>query len=130
MNIFILSTGRCGSTTFMRACKHIENFTSGHETRCMEIGVTRFQYADNHIESDNRLSWFLGRLDKLYGDEAYYVHLKRNKEETVKSFTNRFNPGTIMNAYVNGIVLGASKIDPVAACEDYYETVNANIEVF
>ena len=33
MNVFILNTGRCGSRTFARACAHITNYTSAHESR-------------------------------------------------------------------------------------------------
>ncbi len=63
MNVFVLGTGRCGTTTFMKACRHVTNCTSGHETRVNHVGPERLSYPSNHIEADNRLSWFLGRLD-------------------------------------------------------------------
>lgn len=31
MNVFVLCTGRCGATTFHRACEHIENYSAGHD---------------------------------------------------------------------------------------------------
>lgn len=68
MNIFILSTGRCGSTTFIQSCQHITNFSSAHESNIHKIGTDRIVYPQNHIESDNRLSWFLGRLEEHYKD--------------------------------------------------------------
>ena len=64
MNVFILSTGRSGSQTFARACAHVSNYTSAHESRSGLLGDAHFDYPDNHIESDNRLSWMLGRLDR------------------------------------------------------------------
>jgi len=62
MKVFILCTGRTGSVTIMKACEHIKNFTSGHESLSKKFGNERFEYADNHIEGDNRLSWHLGEL--------------------------------------------------------------------
>ncbi|MES9978612.1 MAG: hypothetical protein ABW107_07665, partial [Candidatus Thiodiazotropha sp. 6PLUC5] len=67
MNIFILNSGRCGSTTFIKACEHITNYTTGHETRAHLTGDKRIDYPDNHIEADNRLSWILGRIDNKFG---------------------------------------------------------------
>ncbi len=64
--------------TFIQACKHISNFSSSHESRCGLLAEARLDYPENHIEADDRLSWFLGRLDKQYGNSAFYVHLKRN----------------------------------------------------
>ena len=131
MNIFILNTGRCGSTTFIMACRHIQNFTSAHESRTARLGDARFNYPENHIEADNRLSWLLGRLDLKYGDNAFYVHLKRNEIETAQSYVHRFSRG-IMNAYRGrGILMGISEqCDPMSVALDYCRTVNSNIELF
>ncbi|MEW8461604.1 MAG: hypothetical protein AB2653_14955 [Candidatus Thiodiazotropha endolucinida] len=78
MNIFILNAGRCGSTTFVQACQHISNYSAAHESRSTLTGKQRLSYPDNHIEADNRLCWLLGRLEREYGNDAYYVHLTRN----------------------------------------------------
>lgn len=130
MNIFVLTTGRSGSTTFTEACKHIKNYTCGHETRKSILGEERLNYPENHIEIDNRLSWVLGRLDKKYGDSAFYVHLKRNETDTVHSFTRRYSGG-IIQAYRNGIYMGLSeKTDPMLVSLDYCDTVNSNIDLF
>jgi hypothetical protein len=91
MNVFILNTGRCGSTTFVKACEHITNFTTAHESRMHLIGNQRLAYPDNHIEADNRLAWFLGRLEAAYGDRAIYVHLRRDPLKTARSFEKRYN---------------------------------------
>lgn len=131
MNVFILCTGRCGSTTFVNACKHIKNYSSSHESRTGKIGDDRFKYPRHHIEADNRLSWLLGRLDQMYGDDAFYVHLTRNMDETILSFVRRYNRG-IMKAYRgDGILLGLSDEEsPEAVARDYCETVNKNIQMF
>ncbi len=130
MNVFVLCTGRCGSMTFIKACSHIENYTAAHESRSGFLGEDHFRYPGNHIEADNRLSWFLGRMEKAYGDDAFYVHLVRNHLDTARSFAYRYNHG-IIRAYRTAIVYGCS---PEAAafdvCADYCETVNANITMF
>ena len=131
MNIFILNTGRCGSSTFIAACMHITNYTASHESRSSIIGAERLSYPRDHIEADNRLSWLLGRLDAAYGDDAIYVHLKRSKEDTANSFTKRYHEGIIKAYRGNGIIMGASKrIQPIAVARDYCETVNHNIHMF
>ncbi len=130
MNAFVLSTGRCGSLAFIRACRHITNYTCGHESRCREVGEARLDYPDRHIESDNRLSWFLGRLDRKYGDKAVYVHLRRDAGKVAASFANRYRHGMIAG-YRNAILRrprgGES---PMEVALDYCDTVNANIESF
>lgn len=129
MNIFILNSGRCGSMTFIRACEHITNFTAAHESRINMIGPDRLAYPQNHIEADNRLSWFLGRLDELYGDNAFYVHLTRDAETTANSFARRADFG-IMKAYREGIYLDAPSHNRVEVALDYLDTVNSNIRCF
>jgi len=129
MNVFVLSTGRCGSTTFARACSHIRNYSAAHESRIKTL-ENRVEYPENHIEVDNRLSWFLGRLDARYGDEAFYVHLRRDREATAESFLRRYDSG-ILAAYRRWIVpMMGEEPDPLDVCRHYYDTVNANIELF
>lgn len=130
MNIFILNSGRCGSTTFIRACKHINNFSSAHESLLTQTGDKRLAYPDNHIEADNRLTWFLGRLDKRFADDAFYVHLKRDPQETAKSFSKRIDFG-ILKAYEQGILMHKqhdASANDIAL--DYLETVDSNIKLF
>ena len=130
MNIFILSSGRCGSTTFMRACQHIDNYSTAHESRLSYTGAARLDYPPQHIESDNRLSWLLGRLDQAYGQSAFYVHLQRDPAATIASFVRRYDFG-IMKAYREGILLDdAAQTKPEALAEDYLTTVNQNIALF
>lgn len=130
MNVFVLSTGRCATTTFIAACSHITNFTANHESLCNRLFARRFDYAENHIEADNRLSWLLGRLDKAYGDNAFYVHLVRDRDETAASYNKRWDkPNSIMPAYSRAIILGNEQHD-IDSCRDYWDTVNSNIELF
>jgi len=130
MRIFVLNTGRCGSTTWIKACQHVNNYSAAHESRVQHIGDERLAYADNHIEADNRLSWYLGRLDELFGNDAFYVHLSRKLEDTVQSFAKRTDFG-IMQAYREGILIDA---DPAftaeALAQDYVQTVESNIALF
>lgn len=130
MNIFILNSGRCGSTTFIKACKHITNYSSAHESLITKIGAERLAYPKNHIEADNRLSWFLGRLDTTYANDAFYVHLKREQQETAKSFSKRIDFG-ILKAYEQGILMHEQhqySSDDIAL--DYIKTIDSNIELF
>lgn len=133
MNIFVLCTGRCGSVTFVEACKHIKNYSSAHESLTHEVGYSRFAYPSNHIEADNRLSWLLGRLDAHFGDDAYYVHLRRDLLDTARSFQKRYDAG-IMHAYRTQILMRAPKKNPdtdsLDFCVDYCRTVDSNIELF
>lgn len=130
MNIFILSTGRCGSTTFSKACQYISNYSAAHESRLPLIGKQRLAYPENHIESDNRLCWILGRLDRVYGNHAFYVHLMRDKQQTAASYAQRTGFG-IIKAYREGILLdGEASQTDMDLAQDYIETIEANIELF
>jgi len=130
MNIFILNTGRCGSTTFIKACRHIRNFTARHESRVRYTGERRLAYPANHIEADNRLSWMLGRLEQKFGRDAFYVHLSRERTETADSFARRQQMG-IMKAYREGILLGGEEEQTALdIARDYIDTVESNIALF
>lgn len=130
MRVFVLCTGRSGSTTFARACAHIKNYTSGHETRSAQYR-NRIEYPDCHIEVDNRLAWMLGLLDARYGDDALYVHLRRSREAVARSYRGRAsNARGIVRAFSHGII-------QADRCDGYTEPVNlmldtmtANIEAF
>lgn len=130
MNVFILNTGRCGSTTFIRACAHINNYSAGHETRTHLLEADRLAYPPNHIEADNRLSWFLGRLDDTYGNDAFYVHLQRNDQDTAASFAQRYERG-IIHAYRTNILMRfKGERTPLEVSMDYCHTINSNIRHF
>jgi hypothetical protein len=129
MNIFVLNSGRCGSTTFIRACSHINNYSCGHETLSRLTGTARFDYPDAHIEADNRLCWLLGRLELHYGDDACYVHLQREREAVINSFIRRADSG-IMQAYRDGILMQPEQRSDRQIATDYVDTVETNIQFF
>ncbi len=135
MRVFVVGTGRCGSYSFINACKYIDNFTAAHESRTQKLGKERFAYAENHIEADNRLSWHLAELHKHFPKDVLYVHLKRDKNATAKSHFNRFfKPKSIINAYSEAIKMNPpemlNKEDRLAICHDYVETITTTIEEF
>ena len=129
MNVFVLCTGRTGSVSFYKVCNHIKNFTISHESR----ENLDFKYDTNHIEIDNRLCWFLGRLDKNYGDNAIYVHLKRDLDKVAESFSQRFYyKRGISLAYKYNLlrtkqISGKSDIE---ICRDLVKTCEENILFF
>ena len=130
MNVFVLTTGRSGSLTFAEACRHIRNFSSGHETRVGLIGADRLAYPDAHIEIDNRLAWFTGRLEEKFGDNAFYVHLRRDDEATALSHAKRWNKPA-MRSYRNGILWDVDpEADRMELARDLNLTMNSNIELF
>ena len=138
MNVFILNTGRCGSSAFIKACSHITNYSSAHESKNGLLQKSRFNYPKNHIEADNRLSWQLGKLDKAYGNDAIYVHLKRSTKDTARSFARRYSDGIIKAFYITLISNNQPKAikrmskqsEPIDVAIDYCDTVNSNIKFF
>ncbi|MEM9387801.1 MAG: hypothetical protein AAGA68_22295 [Pseudomonadota bacterium] len=130
--VFVLCTGRCGSLTFAHACERsIDNYTSGHETRLAQAGAQRLAYAPGHIEVDNRLSFFLGRLHERFGDAACYVHLQRDRHATARSYARRRALGFLLHAWTRGVYVGLDdRPDFEAMALDLVDTVNGNIRHF
>ncbi len=132
-NIFVLCTGRCGSMTLARACAHLTNRSSAHESRTHLLGPDRMAYPPRHIEIDNRLSWLLGRLDRTWGDRAAYVHLTRDPDEVARSYAARAHQG-ILKAYRNDIIARSRfknrKAQIIDFARDYVDTVTDNITLF
>lgn len=135
MNIFILTSGRTGSAGFIKACKYINNYSASHESLFKSEVEYRFNYPMNHIESDNRLSWFLGRLDMDFGNKALYVHLKRNEALVAQSFNNRwFGKNSIIRGFAWNICglkwLFKTKKERLRISEFYVKTIDENINLF
>lgn len=127
--IFVLCTGRCGSLTFSRACEQFTNYSSGHETLSREFGYKRLDYPPNHIEVDNRLAWFLGRLNKRFGKDAFYVHLYRDADKVAKSYDKRWSSlVSLVSAFNHGLMM--QKAPSAHAAPDLIETVTENILYF
>ncbi|MCK7598007.1 hypothetical protein M0G74_12055 [Microbulbifer sp. CAU 1566] len=134
MRIFVLTTGRSGSTTFEEACTHIDGMTSGHEIHAGMI-EGRLQYPDNHIESDNRLVWFLGTLDRIYDDkDTFYVHLTRDHDKIARSYRDRWQGAIcIARHFYHGTLMCRRKPDmaqALQACRLMVDTVADNVTFF
>jgi hypothetical protein len=132
MNVFILCSGRCGSVTLAKAFQHAENYSTGHESRSGLCGRNRVNYPADHIEADPRLAWFLGRLDREFGDKAFYVHLTRDKAQVIASFAKKKDRPAMGAMAVPHFAGGMAKIPPNTreAVREYVETVNENISLF
>jgi hypothetical protein len=156
VRVFVLTTGRTGSVTYSNAAGHATNFTAAHESRGDVLGPDRLEYPDDHVEVDNRLSWFLGSLHRRYGDDAGYVHLLRDEDEVARSYAARW-PGTRLPrrkpivaarkaigyirgdnhaslpvAFSQGIVMRkhVDAADRLGACKLMVRTINDNISLF
>jgi hypothetical protein len=129
MNVFVLCTGRCGSTTFARACQHMTNYSVGHESRVGKVGEDRLDFPPNHIEADHHLAFYLGRVDEKFGDEACYVHLTRDLALTADSWAERFRISPMMSSYRRGMI-GSEAVSRHDAALEMVETATANIRHF
>ena len=122
MRVFVVGTGRCGSVTFSKACRHLDGFTVGHES---PIGG-ELSFPDRHVEVSPRLTWVLPLLVRKYHDDVLYVHLRRKREEVVASWIRRGRhrgPG-IWEKLVNG----SSENDYRQICELCHDGMIATIE--
>lgn len=131
MNVFVLCTGRCGSVTFAKACSHITNYTTGHETRRNYIFRHRVNYPEDHIEIDSRLAFNLGRLEERYGQSAFYAHLTRNKNEVARSYLRKLEEkgqGTCRAWYE--IIGRPAPRDVWITPYDMVDAMEANIKAF
>lgn len=129
MRIFVVGTGRCGTRTFAQACKHVRNYTSGHETHAQKF-IGNLSYPDGHIEVDHHLAWALPLLREQYGagPDAFYVHLLRNRAECVASLSRRHDMD--MWAALGCFVL-CNRSTPerrAQAAAYYYDSKNAIID--
>ena len=72
----------------------------------------------------------VGRLDRKYGDSAFYVHLTRDVGPVAASWAKRAHTG-MMNAYRYAILWHCPKdATPVDVALDYCDTVAENIRLF
>ncbi|MFP3914942.1 MAG: hypothetical protein ACLFWM_08700 [Actinomycetota bacterium] len=129
VNVFVLGTGRCGTTTFARACNHITNHTSGHETRSRNWR-SRLDYPADHIEVDHRLAFFLGTIQKRWGDDATYVHLTRDPEKVARSWSVRLGEAGMMRNWPRAVFYRPKGLDHLTAARIMVRTITDNIEMF
>jgi len=117
MRVFVVGTGRCGSSTFYQACKTIKNYTCGHETFAGQ--VHDFEYPDNHIEVAVQNVQALALLQNKYPD-ARFVHLVREKEACIKSLLEQCPE--YLKAWAFQVFLTHGVTEKVAMA--YYHCVN------
>lgn len=88
MRVFITGSGRCGTSTCYQACRHITNFTCGHESRVAYYAGDRLEYPEQHIEVGSHLLFLAGQLQLRYPD-AQWIVLRRRKELCVPSLASQ-----------------------------------------
>jgi hypothetical protein len=131
MKIAVLTAGRSGSMSLYQACRHIRNFTAGHDTKQGALARDRVQIAEGHIEIDTRFAWMLGPLSEQNGDELRYVFLTRDNQGIAASYNLRWsNRKGIIRAYCEGILQRDKPKSDIAIAQDLVETVEANIRMF
>ena len=130
MRIFVTGTGRCGSVTFSKACRHVTNYTSGHETHTNKTtpeglcgDVANWQYPDNHIEVSPQLVIGIPILRRRY-PAAKWVHLVRgDRGACARSLCQRSD----MRAFAQYWFLNAAP-DELSVAYAVYDTVRSLCE--
>ncbi len=123
MRVFVVGTGRCGSVTFSKACRHLDGFTVGHES---PVG-RELAFPDQHVEVSPRLTWVLPVLVQKYRHDVLYVHLRRKREEVIASWLRRGRrrgPG-IWERLVNDSSINSYR----QICELCYDSMIATIDL-
>ena len=130
MNVFIISPGRTGTTTFSKSLKKIEGYTSSHESRVDMLGDERINYPLMHIECDNRLVFFLPSLTEKFCKNSVLVCLNRNPSDIALSYNKRWQKINIMKAYSQGILMRRLNRNNQYVCRDYVDYCYFNINWF
>ena len=135
--MIVLGTGRCGTVTFIEACRHIDNFTAGHETRSGLIGPEQIPLSRSAHRGRQSALRPLGGLGRALDDETtLYAHLTRDPALVAASFRRRWTStyrASIILAFGHGIVSRTDDSDSEEigrVCDFYVETVTANISAF
>jgi hypothetical protein len=123
VNVFVVGTGRCGTSTFYQAARTIVGFTAGHETTAGT--VPSWQFADQHIEVAAQLVYGIPRLRATYPD-ARWVHLVRDREPCVRSLARQCWES--MAAFAKQWFLCDHPADVALAAEQFHDLTNELIE--
>lgn len=128
MRVFVVGTGRCGTSTFRHAASLALNKSVRQESAYWN-GVSHREYLDGCIEIGHQLTWVLSYLLHRYRDSKI-VHLVRDKESCVRSLQKN-GLGTIPSWY-NMLYAGCHENgNPCPPCSDlfdiYYDQVNFSI---
>lgn len=127
MRVFVVGTGRCGTSTFFHACLHIRNYGTGHESKRGVNQIGNWSFPDDHIEIASNLTIGLNQLRGKY-PEALWVRLKRNREDCIKSLAEQSSDAMLdfahqwwyldMTEAVDNIEVASQFYD---FCEDFYQ---------
>lgn len=86
MRVFVVGTGRSGTSTAYHALQHVAKHTVGHESRA---GILlHHEYPENHIEVSSQLIPEIVQLALQYPN-AKWIWLKRGKSATVRSIATQ-----------------------------------------
>lgn len=88
MRVFVLGTGRCGSTTFSKACGHATNLTCAHESPLWGPGGF-LAFPDDHVEVNPGLTWLVPSLARATWAEDRFVWLVRDRAAVIRSWIRR-----------------------------------------
>lgn len=124
MNIFVVGTGRCGSTTFAAACKHAVNMTAGHETAAGRI--YDFIYPPNHIEVDPPLTFWINKLRSYYPG-CKFVHLIREVDREGCIHSLAVNDPDICQ-WFGRMIYHFPECQPSEGAEAIYEIMNSIVQ--
>jgi len=131
MKVVVLTTGRSGSVSLYHACRLAKNFAAGHESKAGALGADRCEIADNFIEVDNRLAWFLGRLAEHDKGDVHYGFLRRNPEQVAGSYNKRWEVRKgMMRGYCEGFLQRDKSTGDIAVAQDMVDTIESNVALF
>lgn len=131
MKVAVLTARRSGSMSLFHASQHIQNFSTGHDTREGALASERAILSDNHIEFDTRFAWMLGRLAEQNPDDTYFVFLTRDARAVATSYNRRWqNRKGIMRGYCETILQRDKPAQDTDIAIDLVETIETNIRAF
>jgi hypothetical protein len=131
MKVAVLTAGRAGSMSLYKACQHVRNYSTGHDSKEGLLAAQRVVIADSHIEIDTRFAWMLGPLHEVNGDSIHFVFLTRNLDASAASFNRRWAGSKgIIRGYCESILQRDKPAEDLAIARDLVTTVEANIRTF
>ncbi|SEE23770.1 hypothetical protein [Jiangella alba] len=131
LRVFVLGTGRCGSSTFIKACRHIDNYTAaGGSLPGGEIAANRLDYPEAHIEVDRRLCTRLDTLRAAYGSNSLFIHLRRDPAQVAASIAGDWRAQEPVLRSLAPTVVASHGSSPLELARRYVDSVRAGIESF
>ncbi len=124
MRIFIVGTGRSGTSTIWQACRTIPGMQAGHESHVGTENVGNWDYPENHIEVSSQLIIGLPILKRKYPD-ALWVHVIREREACVSSLARQVGPA--MDWFAHQWWMFTAGVDRWAAAAAFYDSMNLTI---